>query len=106
MATNTKPTESQSDLREELETLRKQVSELMQALKDKGEDKAERLGKKLESELGQYQDKAERKLHDVYDAGEAGVDELSERVRKNPVTSLLVAFSAGYIISKVLDNDK
>ncbi|GJL73795.1 MAG: hypothetical protein NMNS01_29940 [Nitrosomonas sp.] len=106
MATNTKSNETQSDLREEFETLRTQVTELMQALKDKGEDKAERLGKKLESEFGHYQDKAERKLHDAYDAGEAGVDELSERVRKSPVTSLLVAFSAGYIISKILDNDK
>jgi ElaB/YqjD/DUF883 family membrane-anchored ribosome-binding protein len=106
MATNSKSTETQVDIREELDALRSQVNELVQALKAKGEEKAEKLGNKLEDELGHYQDKAEEKLHDVYDAGEASLDDLSKRIRKNPVTSLLVAFSAGYVISKILDHGK
>lgn len=106
MATNSKSTETQADLREEFDALRSQVNEMVQALKAKGEEKTEKLGKKLEDELGHYQDKAEEKLHDAYDAGEASLDDLSKRIRKNPVTSLIAAFTAGYIISKILDNGK
>ena len=104
MAANAKSSETQTDVREELDALRSQINELVQALKDKGAEKTEKLGKKLEDEFEDYQEKAEKKLHEVYDAGEAGLDDLSKRVRKNPVTSLLVAFSLGYIISRILDD--
>lgn len=107
MATNnTKSTETQADIREELNALRLQINELVQAMKTKGEERTEKLGKKLESELEYYQEKAEEKLHDARDIGEAGLDDLSKRIRKSPVTSLLVAFSVGYLLSKILDHDK
>lgn len=98
MANNIKPTETLDDLRAEFDDLRSQVNELVKELKTKSEEKAEKLGKKLEN----YQEKAEEKLHDAHDFGEASIKDLGKQINKNPVTSLLVAFSVGYIISKIL----
>lgn len=103
---NTKAPETENDLREEFNELRAQMNDLMQALKEKSEEKAEKLGKKLESGVEHYQEKAEKKLHDAYEAGDASLNELNDRIRKNPIGSLLIAFSIGYAIFKVLGNDK
>ncbi len=106
MATNPKSTANQPDLQEEFDALKKQVNELVKALKVKGEEKTENLGKKLESEMEHYHEKAEEKLQNIYETGDAELKKLSKHIRKNPVSSLLVAFSAGYLISKLLDHDK
>ncbi len=104
MANNTKPTETLADLRAEFDTLRSQVNELVQTMKAKSEEKTEKLEKKIVSELEQYQEKAEEKLHDAYDSGEANLKDLNHQIRKNPVTSLAVALSAGYVISKIMNH--
>lgn len=102
MANNLKPSETLDDLRAEFDDLRSQVNELVKEIKTKGEEKAEKLGKKL----GNYQEIAEDKWHDVHDFGEDSVKDLGKRINKNPVTSLLIAFSVGYIISKILGLNK
>lgn len=101
-----KNTDPEFDLREEFESLRKLVGELLTEVQTKGKETSSRLADKLESELDHYQEKAGQKLHDAYDAGSAGLDDVSERIRRNPVASLLVAFGAGYVLSRLLGNDK
>ncbi|MGB3917740.1 MAG: hypothetical protein WBL07_09895 [Thiothrix litoralis] len=100
-----KSTESDLDLREEFDTLRKQVTELLSELQSKGKDKSAKLADKLEAELGNYQDKAGQKLQDAYDTSSASLNEVGEQIRRSPVASLLVAFGAGYVLSRLLGSD-
>ncbi len=103
---NPKIPETEIDLREEFNELRAQVNDLVQALKSRTEEKAGKLNKKLESELEDIQDKAGEKLHEVYEAGDASLNELNDHIRKNPVSSLAIAFVVGYAISKVMGQNK
>ncbi len=105
MAT-TKSSESDLDLREELDALRKQVADLLAELQSKGKEKSSQLADKLENELGDYQDKAEQKLKDAYAASTAGLDTVGDQIRRNPVASLLVAFGVGYVLSRLTSSDK
>ena len=89
-------------LKEELQSLQKQFSELAKSFKDAGVEKSSELTAKLEKELEKYQKRAWEKVQKAYDAGSAGVEEVSERVRQNPLGSVLIAFGAGYVLSKIL----
>lgn len=93
------------DLQKEFEELKSQFSELVQVLKSNGEETSDNLKQKLQHELKDYQDKAEEKLSDIKNMGTASLEEMSERIRHNPVSSLLLAFGAGYILLKILKND-
>lgn len=101
-----KAEDAKADFREEFDALRTEVSDLLQSLKNKSEAKASTLSETLQNKAGQYQDQAEQKLHDVYEAGNVGLNEVGDHIRKNPVASLLVAFGMGYAISKVLGQGK
>lgn len=103
---NPKTPDTETDLREEFNELRAQVNDLVQALKSKTEEKAGKLNKKLESEFEDIQDKAGEKLHEVYEAGDASLNELNDHIRKNPVSSLAIAFVIGYAISKIMGQSK
>lgn len=93
-------------LKDDLQALQKQVGELAKSLKDTGVEKTSELTAKLEKELEKYQKLASEKVQKVYEAGNAGLDDVSERIRQNPLGSLLVAFGAGYILSRIFRNDK
>lgn len=101
-----KATESDLDLREELETLRNQVSEIFSELQRKGKDTSVRLADKLESEVAGYQKKAGQEMRDAVDAGSAGLNKVTDQVRDSPVASLLVAFGVGYALSRLMGSDK
>lgn len=47
-----------------------------------------------------------QQLHDMYEAGNAGLNKISDHIRKNPVASLLIAFGMGYAISKIMGQGK
>ncbi|MEZ5451400.1 MAG: hypothetical protein R3E93_01090 [Thiothrix sp.] len=97
-----KTTESELDLRAEFDALRKQVSEVLGELQSKGKATSSRLADKLEAEASRYQEQAGEKLQDALDAGNAGLNEVGDQIRRNPVASLLVAFGAGYLLSRLL----
>ncbi|QTR44470.1 DUF883 family protein [Thiothrix litoralis] len=101
-----KITATEIDFREEFDALRTQVNDLLQSLKSKSEKTADTLVENIESKAEHYQDQAEQKLHDVYEAGNAGLHDVSEHVRKNPVASMLIAFGVGYALFKVLGQGK
>ncbi|CAA6814946.1 MAG: Unknown protein [uncultured Thiotrichaceae bacterium] len=102
----TKANQAAEDLREEFETLRKEVSEMMALLKDKGGSYAEEMGGKMEEKLDTYQEKAREGTEAAYEKGSEGIEAIGNRVRKNPVASLCVAFGVGYVISKLMDQGK
>lgn len=104
--THPKITATETDFREEFDALRTQVNDLLQSLKDKTAATSDTLVENVESKVEHYQDKAGQKLHDVYEAGNAGLNDVSEHIRKNPVASMLIAFGVGYALFKVLGQGK
>lgn len=104
--THPKTTVAETDFREEFDALRTQVNDLLQSLKSKTEATSDTLVKNVESKVEHYQDQAGQKLHDVYEAGNAGLNDVSEHIRKNPVASMLIAFGVGYALFKVLEQGK
>jgi ElaB/YqjD/DUF883 family membrane-anchored ribosome-binding protein len=98
--------ENEVELRAELDELRSQIAGLLNSLKDKGEDKASKISDQLQSELDYYQKKATEKLNAAYEKGHEGVDAVNQQVSSNPMISLLIAFTAGFAISKLLELGK
>lgn len=91
--------ESMDTLRNELNTLRDQVETLVKSLGDSGSAASSDLVAKLEKELEHYRKLAADKMHKVYEAGSAGIENMGEHVRKNPLACLAVAFGAGCVLS-------
>lgn len=87
------------DLRKELGAMRQQMETLFNALKETKDDVAGDVSSRIARELGQYRQFARDGARKAYDAGAAGVEEMSEQVRRNPVASLLIAFGAGCVLS-------
>ncbi|PWQ95686.1 DUF883 family protein [Leucothrix arctica] len=101
-----KETKANEDLREEFEALRGEVTEMMALLKGKASAEAETITAKAEEKLEDYQEKVTDGVEAAYEKGAEGIEEISGRIRKNPVGSLCVAFGLGYIISKMMDQGK
>ena len=93
--------ESMDTLRNELNTLRDQMETLVKSLGEKGGEASSDMVAKLERELEHYRRMAADKVHKAYEAGSAGIEQVGEQVRRNPVTSLLVAFGAGCALSLI-----
>ena len=91
--------ESIDALQDELNTLRNQMETLVKSLGEKGEEASSDMVAKLEKELEHYRKLAADKMHKAYEAGSAGIEQVGEQVRRNPVASLLAAFGAGCVIS-------
>lgn len=86
-------------LRDELASLRNQMESLLKTFSSKGQDLGGDLAARIAKELKDYKNIASEKAGQLRDAGQAGLGDVEEQVRKNPLASLLIAFGAGYIIS-------
>ncbi|WP_165072387.1 DUF883 family protein [Desulfovibrio sp. ZJ200] len=86
-------------LRNELTNLRDQVETLVKSLGESGSAVSSDLIAKLENELEHYRKMATDKMHQMYEAGSAGVESMGEHVRKHPLTCVAVAFGAGCVLS-------
>ena len=102
----TKANQATEELRQEVESLRKELSEMVEMFKDKSGNYAEEIAGTVEEKLVAYKDKAEEGAEAVYEKGVEGLEEINNRVRKNPVASLAIAVGVGYLLSKLLNNDK
>lgn len=91
--------ETMDSLRNELNAMRDQVESLVKSLADGGSEVSSDMISKLEKELEHYRKIAADKVHKVYEAGSAGIEQVGEQVRRNPMASLLVAFGAGCALS-------
>ena len=87
------------ELRKELGAMREQMDSLLQTLRDKKDEMSGEVSSRLARELEHYRKFAHDHAQKVYDAGSAGMEEMSEQVRKNPMASLLIAFGAGCVLS-------
>lgn len=99
-----KDAKTEAELKQELTMLKTQVSELMKEIKRISEKGVEHLGDKIEREFEQYSEKAADKVRDAQHVADDGLEEISARVRKNPVASVAIAFFVGYVISRITDS--
>ena len=93
-------------LKEELQTLRKQMESLAKSLEKDASGRAATVAADLEDQFEKYQKIAAEKLQKALNAGNDGVENVSERIRQNPLGSLLLAFGAGYVISRIFRQDR
>lgn len=93
-------------LRNELNNLRDQVETLVKSMGESGSAASSDLIAKLEKELEHYRRIAADKMHKVYEAGSAGVENMGEHVRKHPLTCVAVAFGAGCVLSWLFRQSK
>ena len=99
-----KDAKTEAELKQELTMLKTQVSELMKEIKKKKKKGVEHLGDKIEREFEQYSEKAADKVRDAQQVADDGLEEITTRVRKNPVASVAIAFFVGYVISRMTDS--
>lgn len=86
-------------LQEEIKTLRSQLEDMVKAAESKRSEISHEVLEKLTNELESLRRSAGDQAHRIYDAGQAGLDEVSAHVRRSPLTSLAIAFGAGCVIS-------
>ncbi len=98
--------ENMDTLREEVQSLRKQIETLAKTAEKNASYHAASVGSRLEDEVEKYQKLAAEKLQKAMAAGGDGVENVSERIRQNPLGSLLLAFGAGYALSLLFRHGK
>lgn len=86
-------------LRAEIKNLRSQLEELVKTAESKRAEISHETLEKLTHELENLRKNAGEHAHRIYDAGQAGLEEVGEHVRRSPLTSLAIAFGAGCVLS-------
>lgn len=86
-------------MREEVGNLRAMVENLIKTIDSKKTEIAGDALGKMQKELDYYRQKAAQEAGHLRDMGEAGLDTVTDQVRRNPLMSILVAFGAGCIVA-------
>lgn len=100
MADNNGGSQPQMDsLRSEINNLRAQLEGIIKSAEEKRHDFTTDMAHKIAKELEHCRHKAAERAEHLRVAGEAGLHEVGDHVRQNPLVSLLIAFGAGWVIS-------
>ena len=109
MSTNKSDTDNANnnvDFRAEFDSFKNQVSDLFDSLKKQGSVAATKAVYKTGNEVGRMQEKASNVVDNLTDnsgnSDNANLAKINEQIRQSPVLSLALAFSAGYVISRML----
>lgn len=86
-------------LRAELNKLSGQVENIVKTFEGKKSEVNSDILEKLTKEIEQLRAGASNRASQLYNAGQAGLEEVGDQVRQNPLLSLAIAFGAGCIIS-------
>jgi ElaB/YqjD/DUF883 family membrane-anchored ribosome-binding protein len=90
------------DIRSELDSLKSQLSDLLDSAQEEGSSKASRLQKKVGRQVEHYKEAATDKAEEAMEAGMDGLYQVQRQMRKNPVLALSIAFGAGYLVSRLM----
>ena len=90
------------DVQLEFEKLKSQVADLLQTLKENGEQKTANLQEKIASSVEDYKDAALKKAQQVQAVGSDGLAQVETYVKANPVASIAIAFGVGFVLSRLL----
>lgn len=86
-------------LKAELNTLRSEMANLVKSLESKKGEFSADAAEKIAKELHHYRNLASSEARQLYEQGQAGLDEVGDKVRNNPIASLAIAFGAGCVLS-------
>ncbi len=98
--TTTKNNSTEKELREEFDDLKAQVTSLTELLKQKAEEENASIKSSIKDNFDAYSEKAKEQFSHAKELGTEGVEKVGGKVKENPFASLLIAFGAGYLISK------
>lgn len=90
-------------LRADFAALRGDVSELVRVLGDEGLRKADSAKESVAEELRARRDALRRQLNDTRMRGRETLEDLGDLTHEHPLSSLALAFSMGFLISKLLE---
>ena len=90
-------------LRDDLNALRSDIASLAATVKEMMVGKAREASSAAGENLDELRDRVEQMAEQVRDRGRAASEKLQRQVEERPLTSLLVAFAAGLVISRLLD---
>ncbi|MFM2319943.1 MAG: DUF883 family protein [Thiothrix sp.] len=97
-----KPQESEFDIQAEFGQMKAQLASLLASLEQQGEAKAASLNGQLTKELEDYKEIALKKAQQVQAVSHEGLEQVSQYVKANPLASLGIAFSVGFVLSRLL----
>ena len=90
-------------LREDLDALRSDIGSLAATLKGMAGNAARSAGDAAEENVEELRQRLERLADEVRHRGRAASESIQRQVEERPITSLLVAFALGLVISRLFD---
>jgi ElaB/YqjD/DUF883 family membrane-anchored ribosome-binding protein len=88
-------------LKDDVEKLRSDISDLVGLLKDLGLQKIDETRGTVEEELQEQREKLRVVLGRARERGKSAVDDVEQQMTEHPLGTLLTAFGIGYIIAKL-----
>lgn len=93
------------EFQDDIRKLQKELSNMTRATISEGREKLKETGSRLKSTVSELTSEAGHKAHNIYDAvrqqGSAALDISRSKVGQRPVTSILIAFAAGMLLSRL-----
>lgn len=90
-------------LKDDLRSLRSDVSNLMESLKGAASSKAKELGSTLKETSGQLSTQVKDVWGTAREKGGEVASDLETRIQERPLMSVLVAFGVGLLLSRILN---
>ena len=99
------PADELKALKEDFERLRSDMGSLLRSLHGAGADKLGDAKERLKRAAERFESQAEQQFQAAYDtvreSGKKAADFSRDQIEKRPLTSVLVAFAAGFLIGKL-----
>ncbi len=90
-----------SDFRAEFDALKNEVSQFMNTFKSREEERLKRVRSNVSDGVSQAGETAKETLRSARKVGEDTLEDVEGRIRDNPIKSLAIAFTVGYLASKL-----
>ena len=90
-------------LREDLNALRSDIGSLAATMKDIMTGAVRSAGSAAEENIEELRQRLERLAEEAWHRGRAASETIQRQVEERPITSLLVAFALGLVISRLFD---
>jgi len=104
-STRPEPADELKALKEDFERLRSDMGSLLRSLHGAGADKLSDAKERLKKAAERFESQAEQQFKEAYDtvreSGKKAADFSRDQIEKRPLTSVLVAFAAGFLIGKL-----
>lgn len=96
------PQDAFDTLRRDFNRLREDVLHLTDALKQSGRERAHEAEASLDEELAKARDRLRERVGEAGQRGRAYFEGMEERLGRQPLLGLAVAFGAGFLLARLL----